>query len=465
MIFENPKFYQTVFNTLNIGINIVDTKGKILYVNKSYCKMHNYAENELIGQSIALILPDNDKMAGLKNFKKIVNKKIKKSFVVKSFNRRKNNTLFPVILAWNYLFRDEKLIGMVTAVQDITKMTETQAELEKSKEEIKQLHDRLEKREYLEYLMGDSQKIKEIHKAVERVAATDLSVIIIGETGTGKEIVAQAIHKFSNRENQPIISIDCGAITETLIESELFGYVKGAFTGAYETRNGAFQKANKGTIFLDEIGNLSSEMQKKLLRILEEKEVQKIGSTRKEKLDVRILAATDERFLEKVKAGEFRKDLYFRLNEFSIKLPSLKERKEDIPMLTHRFIREFCLQLKIKTKKISASALSKLSEHYWTGNVRELKNAIKRALIVCDNEIRPEHLDLSGFEETSDFVVETSSLDLTKNFDFKKTVKKYTESVEHEIIQKALEKFNGNKSKTARFLNIDYKTMLKKAKL
>jgi PAS domain S-box-containing protein len=465
--FKDSQQYKAIFDTLQSGINIADVNGKILYVNKAYCKMHGWIASELIGKSIEQILPDKDKADGLKNYKKIINKKVKKSFVVKSFNRKKDGSLFPVVLAWNYLTQDEKLIGMITTVQDITEMTETQAELEKSKAEIQQLHNKLEKREYLEYMMGDSPKIKEIYNSVEKVAATDFSVIIIGETGTGKEIVAQAIHKFSDRENKPIISIDCGAITETLIESELFGYVKGAFTGAYEARNGAFQNANGGTIFLDEIGNLSAEMQKKLLRILQEKEVQKIGSTRKEKLDVRIIAAADEKFMDRVKNGEFRKDLFFRLNEFSIKLPALKERKEDIPLLTFRFIRELCLRLKMKTRKISSSALVKLNEHTWPGNVRELRNAVKRALIVCDDEILPEHFELTGFEETSVFMQNTGFYDfeLKDGFDFKKVVKTYTESAEREIIKKALEKFGGNKSKTSRFLNIDYKTMLKKAKL
>ena len=464
--FKDSEHYKIVFDTLQSGINAVDINGKILYVNSTYCKMHGYTKNELIGQSIEMILPDKDKKDGLKNFKRIVSKKIKRSFVVKSFNRRKNGKLFPVILAWNYLMEDEKLIGMITTVQDITEMTETQAELEKTKEEIKQLQSKLAKREYLEYLMGDSKKIKTIHRITEKVAATDFSVIIIGETGTGKEIVGQAIHKFSNRENKPIISIDCGAITESLIESELFGYVKGAFTGAYETRDGAFQRANGGTIFLDEIGNLSIEMQKKLLRVLQEKEVQKIGSTRKEKLDVRIIAATNEKFAEKVKNGEFRKDLYFRLNEFTVKLPSLKERKEDIPLLVHRFVNELCLKLKINSKKISSSALKKLNDYSWPGNVRELKNALKRALIICDNEILPEHLDLSGLNNSEVYTQNITSFDFEFNdcFDFKKVVKNYTKSIEYEIIQKTLSKFNGNKSKAARFLSIDYKTMLKKSK-
>jgi two-component system, NtrC family, response regulator HydG len=466
--FENisPEI-KMILDTLQSGINITDKTGKILFVNKTYCKMHGYSEDELLGYSISKILPNKDQTTSLKNFRKIINKKIKKSFVVKSSNRRKDGSLFPVVLSWNYLMKDEKLIGMITTVQDITEMTENQVELEKSKEEIKQLQSRLEKREYLEYMMGDSKKIREIHDFMEKVAATDFSVLIIGETGTGKEIIAQSIHKFSRREKQPIISIDCGAITESLIESELFGYVKGAFTGAYETRSGVFQNANGGTVFLDEIGNLSAEMQKKLLRVLQEKEVSKVGSVRKEKLDVRIIAAANETFPGKVNKGDFRKDLFYRLNEFHLKLPALKERKEDIPLLVHRFIRELCMQLKVDTKKISSAALNKLNEYSWPGNVRELKNIIKRAIIVSEEEIHPEHLSLAGFEDISNSVSASGVLQiyLDDNFDYKKTVKQYTESVERKIIQKAIEKFNGNKSKTAKFLNIDYKTILKKAKL
>ena len=310
--------------------------------------------------------------------------------------------------------------------------------------------------------MGDSDKIKEVHRAVEKVAKTDFSVIIIGETGSGKEIIANAIHTFSNREKKPLINVDCGAIPESLIESELFGSVKGAYTGAVETKEGAFQLANGGTIFLDEIANLSLEMQKKLLRVLQEKEVKKIGSSKKEELDIRIITASNENIKELAESNNFRKDLFYRLNEFSITVPPLRERKEDIPMLIERFLKEISNQLDAPMKNISKEAIESLCNYDWPGNVRELKNSLKKAFVISDKEIKPEHFDFSPevvcIEEQPD-----KSIDIeNKDFDFKEYVKAYSEKIEKEILLEVLNKFKGNRSKTARFLKIDYKTLLKK---
>ncbi len=468
---KNPKLeeqieqFETIFNTVQAGINVVDVHGKILFVNDAYSKMNGYSKQELIGKSLAMILPDQDPKKGLEQYKKIIHKEIEKPTTVESFNIRRNGTSFPVLISWNYLVKDGKLQGMVTVIQDTTEIKKIKNALEHSKEEIKQLKSTLKKREYLEYVMGDSPQIKEVHKAVENVAKTDFSIIIYGETGTGKEIIAAAIHSFSDRENKPLISVDCGAIPETLIESELFGYIKGSFTGATETREGAFQQANHSTIFLDEITNLSSEMQKKLLRVLQEKEVQKIGSTKKEKLDIRIISASNEDITKMVKAGSFRKDLFFRLNEFLIKIPPLRNRKEDIPFLTQRFIKEICSKLKIKKKNISNPALKKMYENNWLGNVRELKNTLKRAIVICDETIEPYHFEfIDSFDNTDADSSDAFDIDLENDqgIDLKAIIKERSAQIEQQIVQKALEKFKGNKSKTARFLNIDYKTMLSK---
>ena len=457
---EQLKHFRTILDTVQAGINVVDKDGTILYVNDAYCKMNGYSKEELIGKSLTVILPDQNQQKGLENYKKIINKKIIKPTTVESFNIRRDGTSFPVLISWNYLVKDGELVGMVTVIQDLT-------EIKKVKKELNQLKSNLQKREYLKYIMGDSPQIQEVHKAVENVAKTDFSVIIFGETGTGKEIIAEAIHNFSNREKKPLISVDCGAIPETLIESELFGYIKGAFTGAEQTRDGAFQKANNGTIFLDEIGNLSLETQKKLLRVLQEKEVQKIGSTRKEKLNLRIIAASNENIAEMVKNGSFRKDLFFRLNEFMIKIPPLRERKEDIPLLTNRFIKEICSHLNFPQKEISPQAMELLYRYDWPGNVRELRNALKRAVVVSGKKIEEHHFDfLEGFGENLFSVPSKNKVEFNalQNFDLKNYVKKHIAELEKEVIEQILEKFGGNKSKTARFLNIDYKTLLKKIK-
>jgi len=464
---ERIEQFETILDTLQAGINVVDKNGIILYVNDAYCKMNGYSKEELIGKSLAMILPDQSPKIGLENYRKIINKKIVKPTTVESFNIKRDGTSFPVLVSWNYFVKNDELQGMVTVIQDTSEIKKIKNALEHSRQEIRQLKSTLKKREFLEYLMGDSPQIKEVHKAVENVAKTDFSVIIYGETGTGKEIIAEAIHNFSDRSDKPLVSVDCGAIPETLIESELFGYTKGAFTGADRTRDGAFQKANNGTIFLDEITNLPAEMQKKLLRVLQEREVRKIGSTNKEKLDIRIIAASNENIMEMVKNGSFRKDLFFRLNEFMIKIPPLRERKEDIPLLTQRFIKEICSKLKCKNKEISPKAMKTLYDYNWLGNVRELKNVLKRAIVISDNIINPKHLDMLNVSENSFIEIPDDLLSDFKNkseFDLKNTIKKYSRKMEKQIIEQILETFNGNKSKAARFLKIDYKTMLKKIK-
>ncbi|MCF7884579.1 MAG: sigma 54-interacting transcriptional regulator [Candidatus Cloacimonetes bacterium] len=463
-IFElSPENYQIIFDTLQTGINIVHPSGTIIYVNNAYCRMHGYQKEEMIGESLEMILPDEDVKKGLENFRKIVKGQRKTSHVIRSFNRRKDGSLFPVVIAWNFLLKRNKLVGMVSAVQDITEMAETKAELKKTQHEMQELQNQLEQRKYLEFMMGDSLPIKQIQRAVENVAATDFSVLITGETGSGKELVAESIHNFSSRNKFPLISVDCGAIPNTLIESELFGHQKGAFTGADRLKEGAFQKAHHGTIFLDEITNLSVNMQKKLLRVLEKKEVQKIGSTRKEKLDIRILAATNEHIEKLVERSEFRKDLFFRLNEFMIRVPALRNRRDDIPLLVQRFIKEICHKLKIKRKSISKETLTFLNSYNWPGNVRQLRNALKRAIVVSDKEIRPEHFELLGSD--SRHITEPDiDFDLEQSVDLKNLSRQVADNFESQIIRKTLEKFDGNKSKTARFLNIDYKTLLTKIK-
>ncbi len=459
------KTIQTILDTIQAGINVVDTQGKIIYVNDAYCRMNNYTREEMLGKSLALILPEQDHREGLEHYKKIIRKKTDRQFTVESFNIRRDGSSFPVLISWNYLEENGELEGMVTVVQDISKLVKTEQSLKKSKQEVRQLKAKLEKREYLEYIMGDSSEIREVHKAVEKVARTDFSVVICGETGTGKEIIAEAIHNFSHREKKPFVSIDCGAIPETLIESELFGHTKGAFTGAVDTRNGAFQNANRGTIFLDEITNLSLDMQKKLLRVLQAKEVQKIGSTKKEHLNIRVISASNEDIVEMVKQGRFRRDLFYRLNEFIIYVPPLRERKGDIPLLTQRFLKEICAQLKCKRKSISKPAMRLMYDYEWSGNVRELKNALKRAIVISEAEIKPEHFDLiSTVGKPVTYPIDRVELDISdyQELDLKGVVKEHSAKIEKEIIQKALHQFNGNKSKTARFLHIDYKTILQK---
>mgnify|MGYP006279080221 CR=1 FL=1 len=459
------EYLETILNTVQAGINVIDKDGIIIYVNDAYCKMNGYEKEELLGNSLKLILPDKNPKKGLENYKKIIGKKINKPFIKESYNIKKNGEKFPVLISWNYLFDNDELQGMVTVVQDISRLKYTESALRQNRKKLKKITQTLEEKKHLISLMGNSDIIKNLYQKVKKIAVTDFSVLITGETGSGKEIIANSIHHLSKRNKKPFIKIDCGAISESLIETELFGHTKGAFTDAKNDKKGAFQQANTGTIFLDEITNLSFKMQKKLLRVIQEKEIKQIGSEKTIKLDIRIITASNKNMNELVKQGNFRDDLFFRLNEFTIQVPPLRKRKEDIPYLVERFIKETCQSLDCDYKPITTDALKRLSEHNWPGNVRELINVIKHAIVLSDKEIKTKHLifhDTHKVEAEKDTYL--PDLKNKQHIDLKKILKKQKANLEKTIIDKALKKFNGNKSKTSKFLNIDYKTILNKIK-
>jgi len=240
-------------------------------------------------------------------------------------------------------------------------------------------------------LVGNSPALKKVLQQIQLVASTDATVLITGESGTGKELIARAIHEHSNRREQPLIKINCGAVPESLFESEFFGHVKGAFTGALRDKAGRFELANHGTLFLDEIGEMPMSMQAKLLRVLQEHEVERLGDTRTRKIDVRIIAASNRDLKAEVEAGKFRADLFYRLSVFPIENPALRERAEDIPYLAEHFIRIAAKRFNRKTPKLTAIASRQLIQYHWPGNVRELQNTVERAVILAQNG--PLHFD------------------------------------------------------------------------
>ncbi len=311
--------------------------------------------------------------------------------------------------------------------------------------------------------MGPSDAVGRLITDVNRVAQSDFSVVILGETGSGKELVAAAIHRCSPRAAGPSVAVDCGAIPESLLESELFGYEKGAFTSADAKKVGKLEVARGGTLFLDEISNLPPGSQAKLLRVLQEKTIQRLGGTIPLKVDIRLLCATNQDLEEVVAAGSFRRDLYYRLNEFSIQLPPLRERQEDIPYLAGRFLDQTNAELHKEVQGFSGSALEALSSYLWPGNVRQLRSVIRRAVLLARDLITPGHLNIMG---TGAPAQPTPPLALAswRESSLKEIVRLNVDRVEKEVLTQVLQHTHGNKAKAARMLSIDYKTMHLKVK-
>jgi len=332
--------------------------------------------------------------------------------------------------------------------------------------EVENLKRVLSERGSLYEMMGKSNKVKKLVSLVEKVAPTTFTVLLEGESGTGKELVARIIHNMSGVREGPFVAVDCGSIPETLIESELFGYMKGAFTGAYTNKQGQFELADGGTLFLDEVGNLPYQSQQKLLRTMQERCIQRLGAKKVQPVQVRIITATNQVMGNEVKAGRFRSDLYFRIKEFSIKIPPLRERKEDIFYLSKKFIGEVEKELKKKSTGISKKAQEVLLSYSWPGNVRELRNVIRQAVLLCDdnNPINPEQLRISAhlISDTTDLYLQDKLYDGKKPL--KEMVKFYTDALEEKFIKEAIAETKGNKSKAAKNLKIDYKTLHRKIK-
>lgn len=323
------------------------------------------------------------------------------------------------------------------------------------KGELRQLKKRLGEGE--RPIIGSEGGLRTVMEQVNRVAMTEATVFIHGESGTGKELIARAVHIRSKRSEQPFVAINCGAIPLSLIETELFGHEKGAFTDAKEARQGIFEQAEGGTLFLDEIGELPMDAQVKLLRVLEERKVTRIGGTKLIPVNVRIVAATNRDLEGEVKAGNFRLDLLYRLNVFTLELPPLRYRKEDIPLLTDFFIRKHNEVLNLSVKSITPAAMDRLCAYDWPGNIRDLENAVQSAMILCpDGVIDVSQLParIKGYEQVDTPIALGDSND----------IREVNAQVEKELIQETLKKFGGNRTLTAEALNISRKTLFNKMK-
>lgn len=310
----------------------------------------------------------------------------------------------------------------------------------------------------LKNIIGKSRPMQELVEMLAMIAPSEATVLITGKSGTGKELIAKSIHHNSRRKDRPLVVVNCAALTETLLESELFGHEKGAFTGADRRREGRFMLADTGTIFLDEIGETSAAMQAKLLRVIQEREIQRVGGEETLSVDVRILAATNRNLEEEVKGGKFREDLFYRLNVVALRIPPLCERQDDIPLLAQHFLTKYANKNHKRTRGFSPLAMDMLLKHAWPGNVRELENTIERAVILLlDEHITEKELPATiteAYAEKSDWVEASPPV----------TTHRPLDEIEREAILATLEDNSGNKSETARSLGINRKTLYKKLK-
>lgn len=309
------------------------------------------------------------------------------------------------------------------------------------------LRKRLTEQYEYEDIIGRSEAMQEVFSMIKAVTDTNATVLITGETGTGKELVARAIHSNSSQRYGPFVATSCGALPETLLESELFGYEKGAFTGADRTKKGRFELANGGTLFLDEVGDISMKTQIRLLRVLQEKSFSRLGGTEQIKVDVRLISATNRDLVAAIEEGSFRSDLYYRLNVVSIQLPPLRERIDDVPLLAAHFINKYNVEFNKKFDRVDRKAMDFMMDYHWPGNVRELENVIERAIVIDQGpQMKVKHLPFCNIE--SPLTEEPRSL----------------QEVEKSHIEKMLQRNDWNIAKTARLLNIDRSTLHKKIK-
>lgn len=376
------------------------------------------------------------------------------------------------------LFPDEILVTIKQALANADNVRKQPAVQPAQKQPKKESNGEVEFEMHDDYVVGPSQSFQQILKQVKLVAPTNYSVIIYGETGSGKEAVANEIHRHSKRAKEPFIAIDCGALSKDLAASELFGHEKGSFTGALNQKIGSFELANGGTIFLDEVANLSYEVQVSLLRVVQERKMRRVGGTKDIELDVRIIVASNEKLWNATQEGKFREDLYHRFNEFSIEIPPLHERREDIMHFANHFLRITNKELEKAVRDFSPEVINAFNNYVWHGNLRELRNVVKRAVLLSDGEVvelKSLPFEITNYEKINEFIPVQPLI----NTDVQETaplpqihtarpatldLKSASIDAEYETILAALKQVNFNKSKAAKLMKIDRKTLYNKIK-
>lgn len=442
-------YWESVVDTMDDGLLIVDTEGIIMFINPAAEEMTGYTKGEVVGLPCTVFESDTCMLSTTKGKVKRCNlfeqgRVIRKRCMLKA----KDGSMV-------YLLKNAKvlknsrgvIIGGVETLTDITELLKKDQEIELLKKELSHEHG-------FHGLIGHSPSMQQVFDLIKNAAESEAPVVLLGESGTGKELVASAIHGLSHRRRGPFVKVNCAALNESLLESELFGHVKGAFTGAERNRLGRFEAANKGCLFLDEIGDLPPSVQVKLLRVVQEKEIERVGSQNPISIEVRLISATNQDLMSLVGQGRFREDLYYRLNVIPISIPPLRERKEDIPLLAEAFIRKIGLRSRRPILGLSPESMDVLMSYTWPGNVRELINVLEYVFVVCKEDwIKPEHLPGYLNQRHKNIFLARHKKD-----------ESFNQKGEKERIQKVLEEVKGKKAEAARQLGISRVTLWKKLK-
>ena len=390
---ESEERFRLVFEEGPIGMHLVGPSFHFVRVNNAFCEMLGYTDEELVGLPLADVIHPDDAKLGLEFARKMRDGRIANYQIERRYIKKNKEVLWTNLKASVIRDRDGTALYGIGIVENITERRQAEEALRNALSEVEELKNRLQEENiYLQNeikvehnfgeIIGLSASLKKALGQVEQVASTDANVLILGETGTGKELIARAVHELSNRKQRPLVKVNCATLPANLIESELFGHERGAFTGALTRKVGRFELADKGTIFLDEIGDLPLELQVKLLRVLQEGEFERLGSHVTHSVDVRVIAATNRDIEKQVQEGTFREDLFFRLNVFPILVPPLRERKEDIPVLAKHFIEKYATKLGKQIDVVPVKVMNLLQGYEWPGNVRELENIIERAMVI-----------------------------------------------------------------------------------
>ena len=429
----------SILNSINDGVFTIDMNWRITSINRAAQEITGYSEEEAVGKNWAELL-----RSGACRYNCPMEHTLKTGEPMQNVEVEictKSGRKVPISVNTALLYDDEgRVIGAVETFRDLS--------------EVRQLARALETRYRFANILGKSKPMQELYDLLENVVDTDATVLIQGESGTGKELVARALHFNGPRRNRPFVPVNCSALSENLLESELFGHEKGAFTGAIRTKPGRFELANGGTLFLDEVADMSPALQVKLLRVLDEQAFERVGGTQRIQVDVRIIAATNKDLRKEVREGRFREDLFYRLNVVPIYLPPLRERREDIPLLVEHFIERFNQKMRRNVRGISPEALDILMSYDWPGNIRELENAIEQAFVRCRGEtLLPEHLPRHITGDLQEPLHGPIS-----------SLRAPLEETEKEILRRVLEETGQSRIAAARRLGISKATLWRKMK-